>query len=56
VLVLRHVLEYSIEEIASITESSPNTVKDRLLQARRQIRQGIRRDTAIIPVKKRGPA
>jgi RNA polymerase sigma-70 factor, ECF subfamily len=55
VLVLRHVLEYSIEEIASITESSPNTVKDRLLQARRQIRQGIRRDTAIVPVKKRGP-
>ena len=54
VLVLRHVLEYSIEEIAAITESSPNTVKDRLLQARRQMRQGIRRDTAIVPVKKRG--
>jgi RNA polymerase sigma-70 factor (ECF subfamily) len=54
VLVLRHVLEYSVEEIASITESSPNTVKDRLLQARRQLRQGIRRDLAIVPTRKRG--
>lgn len=54
VLVLRHVLEYSIEEIASITETSPNTVKDRLLQARRQMRQGIRRDLAILPAKNRG--
>lgn len=53
-LVLRHVLDYSIEEIAAITETSPNTVKDRLLQARRQLRQGIRRDLAIVPTKKRG--
>lgn len=54
VLVLRHVLEYSIEEIAAITECSPNTVKYRLLQARRQLRQGIRRDLAIVPTRKKG--
>jgi RNA polymerase sigma-70 factor (ECF subfamily) len=44
VLVLRHVLEYSIAEIAEITECSPNTVKDRLLAARAQIRKAVRRD------------
>lgn len=44
VLVLRHVLEYSIAEIAEITESSPNTVKDRLLTARAQIRRAVRRE------------
>src|SRR5690606_27281858 len=42
-LVLRHVLDYSIGEIAEITDTSPNTVKDRLLSARRQIRKNIRR-------------
>lgn len=44
VLVLRHVLEYSIDEIAEATDTSPNTVKDRLLNARRQVRQAVRRD------------
>ncbi len=53
VLVLRHVLGYSIEEVAELTEVSPNTVKDRLLQARRQMRQGIRRDLAKVPAKNR---
>lgn len=46
-LVLRHVLEYSIAEIAEITETSPNTVKDRLLAARAQIRRAVRREVAL---------
>jgi len=50
-LVLRHVLDYSIGEIAEITDTSPNTVKDRLLSARRQIRKNIRRDLSIGPSK-----
>lgn len=48
VLVLRHVLGYSVNEIADITETSPNTVKDRLLQARRQVRKSVRRDAACV--------
>ena len=50
-LVLRHVLEYSVKEIAEITGTSSNTVKDRLLQARRQVRRRIRRDLACLPGK-----
>lgn len=45
-LVLRHVLGYSIEEIAELTGVSPNTVKDRLLAARDQMRKQVRRDIA----------
>jgi RNA polymerase sigma-70 factor, ECF subfamily len=44
VLVLRHMMDYSVEEIAELTEVSPNTVKDRLLHARQQLRRAIRRD------------
>lgn len=47
VLVLRHMLDYSIEDIAEMTEVSPNTVKDRLLHARDQLRRLIRRDRLI---------
>src|SRR5690606_24021515 len=46
-LVLRHVLEYSIAEIAELTETSPNTVKDRLLAARAHIRRAVRREVAL---------
>ena len=49
VLVLRHVLGYSVDEIGELTATSPNTVKDRLLQARRQLRRSIRRDLACLP-------
>jgi RNA polymerase sigma-70 factor, ECF subfamily len=44
VLVLRHMMDYSIEDIAELTQVSPNTVKDRLLHARQQLRRLIRRD------------
>ena len=48
-LVLRHMMEYSIEEIAELTQVSPNTVKDRLLHARHQLRRAIRRDRMMDP-------
>jgi RNA polymerase sigma-70 factor (ECF subfamily) len=44
-LVLRHAMGYSVDEIAELTGVSPNTVKDRLLQARDQIRKMVRRDS-----------
>jgi RNA polymerase sigma-70 factor, ECF subfamily len=47
VLVLRHVLEYSIEEISEMTGASVNTVKDRLLRAREQLRKRIRREDLV---------
>ena len=46
-IVLRHVLGYSIDEIADITRVSPNTVKDRLLMARREFRKLVRRDQVV---------
>jgi RNA polymerase sigma-70 factor (ECF subfamily) len=56
VLVLRHVLDYSVEEIAALTETSVNTVKDRLLSARRELRRAIRRDLALAPLPVKGNA
>lgn len=53
-LVLHHVMGYSVPEIAELTGTSPNTVKDRLLHARRQMRRLIRRDLALSTVKDRG--
>jgi RNA polymerase sigma-70 factor (ECF subfamily) len=53
-LVLRHVMGYSVTEIAELTDSSPNTVKDRLLRGAREMRRLIRRDVAIGTGKK-GP-
>lgn len=41
-LLLRAGFEYSIEEIASLTEVSPNTVKDRLTRARQILRALVR--------------
>jgi RNA polymerase sigma-70 factor (ECF subfamily) len=45
-LLLRHALGHTIEEIAELTGVSPNTVKDRLLCAREQVRKMVRRDVA----------
>jgi RNA polymerase sigma-70 factor (ECF subfamily) len=45
VLVLRHALGYSVQEIADLTGVSANTVKDRLLSAREQVRKMVRRET-----------
>jgi RNA polymerase sigma-70 factor (ECF subfamily) len=47
VLVLRHVLGYSLPEIAELTGVSVNTVKDRLLAAREAVRKLVRRDVAL---------
>ncbi|MGC4064011.1 MAG: sigma-70 family RNA polymerase sigma factor [Polyangiaceae bacterium] len=46
-VVLRHVMDYTVEEIAELTETSPNTVKDRLVHARAQLRRLIRRDLSL---------
>ncbi len=46
VLVLRHAMGYSVNEIAEYTGVSPNTVKDRLLAARDQVRKTVRRELA----------
>jgi RNA polymerase sigma-70 factor (ECF subfamily) len=54
-LVLRHVMDYSIAEIAATMEVSPNTVKDRLLAAREQVRRAIRRDVAVGRPRRREP-
>lgn len=47
VLVLKHALGYTVEEIAEITGAPVGTVKDRLIAARRQVRKLIQRDVAI---------
>lgn len=48
-LILRHVLGHSVAEIAEMTEVSPNTVKDRLVTARQEIRRMVRRDHVTHP-------
>jgi RNA polymerase sigma-70 factor (ECF subfamily) len=47
VLVLRHVLEHTVPEIAELLEVPADTIKSRLLYARRAIRKSIRRDVAL---------
>jgi RNA polymerase sigma-70 factor, ECF subfamily len=47
VLILRHGLEYSVEEIAEIAGISPNSVKDRLLRGRTELRRLLRRDQVV---------
>jgi RNA polymerase sigma-70 factor (ECF subfamily) len=43
-LVLRHALEFSVEEIAELTGAPPGTVKDRLVAGRKQMRRLLERD------------
>jgi len=47
VLVLRHALGYSVQEIAELTCASVNTVKDRLLAARHEVRKMVRKEIAL---------
>jgi RNA polymerase sigma-70 factor (ECF subfamily) len=54
VLVLRHALDYSLQEIAELTGASVNTVKDRLLCARQEVRKMVRRETALSGQPSRG--
>ena len=44
-LILRHGLEYSVEEIGDFLGISPNTVKDHLLRGRSILRRELQRDT-----------
>lgn len=43
-LVLRHALEFSVEEIADLTGAPPGTVKDRLVAGRKQLRRLLDRE------------
>jgi RNA polymerase sigma-70 factor, ECF subfamily len=43
-LVLRHALEYSVEEIAELTGAPMGTVKDRLVSARKELRRALESD------------
>ncbi len=43
-LVLRHALEFSVEEIAELTASPEGTVKDRLVAGRKQLRRLLERE------------
>lgn len=56
VLVLRHVLEYEIEEIAVLTQTPAGTVKDRLVRGRKQLRRWLHRDLAKVQGALEGPA
>ena len=47
VLVLRHAFGHSVDEISDLTGASVNTVKDRLLHARDEVRRMVRRDVAL---------
>jgi RNA polymerase sigma-70 factor (ECF subfamily) len=51
VLILRHGLEYSVDEIAEIAGISPNTVKDRLLRGRSALRRFFRHDQPQTPAR-----
>ncbi len=48
-LVLRHVLDYSVAEVAQLVGAPIDTVKSRLMYARRAVRASIRRDQALAP-------
>lgn len=55
VLVLRHVLDHSVAEIAELCGAPVDTVKSRLLYARRALRKLIRRDHIVErPIRREG--
>ncbi|HET9955828.1 MAG TPA: RNA polymerase sigma factor [Polyangiaceae bacterium] len=47
VLILRCGFEYSVEEIAELMQTSPNTVKDRLKRARAGVRRALGREETL---------
>jgi RNA polymerase sigma factor (sigma-70 family) len=51
VLVLRHVLDHTVAEIAELVDAPVDTVKSRLLYARRALRKLIRRDKLLASAK-----
>ena len=53
VLVLRHVLDHTVAEIAELVDVPVDTVKSRLLYARRALRKLIRRDNLLMGAKPR---
>ncbi len=55
-LLLRHVLGYSVAEIAELVEAPVDTVKSRLLYARRALRSLLRREAALTPRRKGAPS
>ncbi|MCX4242557.1 RNA polymerase sigma factor [Paraliomyxa miuraensis] len=56
VLVLRHVLDHSVAEVAELVGAPIDTVKSRLLYARRAVRALIRRDEALASQRGRAEA
>lgn len=56
VLVLRHVLDHSVAEVAELVGAPIDTVKSRLLYARRALRSLIRRDEILAPHRGRADA
>jgi RNA polymerase sigma-70 factor (ECF subfamily) len=51
-LILKYGFEYSVEEIAELTETPVNTVKDRLLRGKRALRRVVRREEIAQPTLK----
>lgn len=54
VLVMRHVLEHTVPEISELLDVPVDTIKSRLLYARRAVRKAIRRDMAIGTLRAKG--
>lgn len=48
-LVLRHVVGYTVPELAELLDLSPNTIKERLSRARAEVRRMVRRDMLKVP-------
>lgn len=53
ILVLRHVLEYTVPEISALLGVPANTIKARLTRGRAELRRQIRRDSALVRARSR---